>query len=71
MLTQSIRHSFKVVDPIRRAAGFFGTTFHDSREDAEERVAMFPGSVIEEIEEIIDELRVEALALDFNAQVRS
>jgi hypothetical protein len=38
---------WKVVDPARVAAGFYGTTFHKTKKEAERRVAMFPGSVIE------------------------
>lgn len=36
-----------VIDPQRVAAGFYGKTFHKTRAEAERRVAMFPGSVME------------------------
>ena len=40
-------HEWKVTDPARIADGYYGTTFHKTRKEAERRVAMFPGSVIE------------------------
>lgn len=38
---------WKVTDPARVAAGYYGTTFHKTKREAEKRVAMFPGSVME------------------------
>jgi len=38
---------WKVTDPARVRAGLYGITFHATRKQAETRVAMFPGSVME------------------------
>jgi len=42
-------HEWKVTDPARIADGYYGTTFHKTRKQAEHRVAMFPGSVMESV----------------------
>lgn len=39
--------NWRVTDPARVAAGFYGTTWHRTRAEAERRVSMFPGSVID------------------------
>lgn len=48
MTAPSVANGYwKVTDPARIADGYYGTTFHDTKENAEERVAMFPGLVME------------------------
>jgi hypothetical protein len=42
---------YKVTDPARIADGYYGTTFHKTKQEAERRVAMFPGSVMESVGE--------------------
>jgi len=37
---------WKVTDPARVAAGFYGVTFHKTRKAAERRAQMFPGSIV-------------------------
>lgn len=42
---------WKVIDPARIADGLYGTTFHDTEAEANERCLMFPGSVMEWVAE--------------------